>query len=292
MKMGRPLFIALIVLLVATIVALSVVTLSQGPRVSLVEMIEQNGNTAQVNDIYEGAMTIPFYNIPINSYRPDDFYEEDGVVQYAGNNSVCGINVNSKSGDIDWQQVKDSGVDFAMIRVGFREYIKGRIHADSNFTQNIEGAIKVGLPVGVYFYSQAVTNAEADQEAQFVIEQIRNYSMTYPVVFYWEYKLKEDGSQDESSRTVRCNGDQVTGFIDTFCGKIRTAGLTPAYYADKNMAYNYLDLSRISGYDLWYAEYKPVPSFYYDFKMWQYTKEGNVPGIAVDVPITIAMEKY
>lgn len=293
MKMGRGLFLGATVLLVALIVALSAMTLAQGPRTSLVELVSRSGSNAEVNDLYEGNMTIPFYeDVSTNGYEPSDFVETDGVVEYIGGDSAVGINVNSKSGDIDWNQVKQSGVDYAMIRVGHRETMKGRIIPDTKFAQNIQGATDAGLPVGVYFYSKAVTDAEASAEAKWLLEQIHGYSVKYPIAFYWEYDLKDDGTQDESSRTVRCNGEQVTGFIDTFCNEIKTAGFTPCYYASKNMAYQRLNLSRLSNYDMWYAEFKPKPSFYYDFKMWQYTKEGDVPGISVKVPISISMKSY
>ena len=292
MRTKRTIFLAATALLVAVIVGVSVVTLAQGPRTSLVELISRTGSQAEVNDIYDGNTTIPYYDIATNSYLPDDFVEEGGVVEYTGGDSFVGVSVNEKKGDIDWQQVKNSGVDFAMIRVGLREKMKGRIKADANFVQNITGAIDAGLPVGVYFYSKAATDAEADEEARYVLEQIRDYSIQYPIAFYWEYDLKEDGSQDERSRVVGCNGEQVTGFINTFCGKMKTAGYKTCYYATKNMAYNRLNLSRLTNFDLWYAEYRPRPSFYYDFKMWQYTETGTVPGISQEVPINIALKKY
>lgn len=291
----RSLFITVTVLLVAVIVAISAVTLAQGPRTSAVTLISKEGSTAQVDDLWEGKMSIPYYDIATSSYGPDDFTEENGTVSFVGaGSSYVGISVNEKKGDIDWQQVKDSGsIDFVMIRVGLREKIKGRIRIDQKFVENIQGATSVGLPVGVYFYSKAVEDMEAEDEATFVLEQIRDYDITYPIGIFWEYDLKDDGSQDETSRTVRRNGDQVTGYIDTFCKKISVVGgYTPCYFAEKGMAYNRLDISRLSGYDLWYGEYRPAPSFYYDFKMWQYTKEGQVPGIPEPVSVTISMKNY
>ena len=293
MKMGKPMFIAATVLLVAVIVAISAMTLAQGPRTSLVEMISHSGSSAEVNDLYEGNTTIPYFGIPINSYDPADFVTEEGVVEYIGGESQVGINVNAKSGDIDWQQVKNSGdVDFAMIRVGHRETVKGRIIPDPQFAKNMDGAAEAGLPVGVYFYSKAVTEAEAEAEAKFVLDQLHGRSVTYPIAFYWEFDLKDDGTQDENSRTVRCNGDQVTGFIQTFLKKIKTVGYKTAFYADKKMGYESLDLSRLTDHDMWYAEYQPAPSFYYYYKMWQYTKDGEVPGISKPVPITISLKEY
>lgn len=290
----RNLFLAVTLLLVVAIVAVSAVILARGPRESSVEIVSHNQDgTLVVNDLNDGQMTIPYYDIPANSYKPDDFQDEgNGVITYEGGESYVGINVNAKSGDIDWAQVAESGVDFAMIRVGYRGKEDGNIVLDTNFQTNITGATEADIPVGVYFYSKAVTNDEADKEAAFVLEQIRGYNVTYPIAYFWEYDTTDDGSVDQSSRTVQCNGDQVTGFIDTFCSKVELAGFTACYYATKSMAYEKLDLSKLTNYDLWYAEYRSKPSFHYDFGMWQYTQEGNVPGISKSVPITLALKKY
>lgn len=289
----RNMFLAMIFVLVIAILAISVYTIAKGPRNSSVEVVQNDGSgELKVNDLYQGEMTIPYYDISTSSFKPDDFAENKGVISYEGGESYVGINVNSKMGDIDWAKVVESGVDYAMIRVGYRGNDKGKISLDSNFVANITGATEAGLPVGVYFYSKAVTDAEAEEEATFVLEQIKGYSVTYPIAYYWEYDLKEDGTANEDSRTVRCNGEQVTGFINTFCKKIKNTGFTASYYGDKSMCYERLNLELLKDYDLWYAEYRPAPSFYYDFKLWQYTKEGEVPGIAENVPITIALKKY
>ena len=295
MNAKRPLFITVTVLLVAVIVAISALTLAQGPRTSSVNLISRTGTTAEVDDLWEGKMSIRYYdNVNQSNYGPEDFSEENGVISYVGSGkSYVGISVNEKKGDIDWQQVADSGnIDFVMIRVGLREKIKGRIRIDQKFEDNIKGATEAGLPVGVFFYPKAVEDAEAKEEATFVLEKIRDYTVTYPIGIFWEYDLKDDGSQDETSRTVQRNGDQVTGYIDTFCNIINVAGFTPCYFAEKGMAYNRLDLSRLAGYDLWYGEYRPSPSFFYDFKIWQYTEEGRVPGIPEPVPVNISLKSY
>lgn len=289
----RNLFLAVIFLLVAVLVVVAAVTLVKGPRESSVEVLSKSGSSElEVNDLYEGKMTIPYFDIPTSNYKPDDFLENKGVITYEGGDSYVGINVNSKMGDIDWGKVAESGVSYAMIRVGYREKGKGKICLDSNFETNIKNAAEAELPVGVYFYSKAVTEAEAEEEAAFLLEQIRGYSVTYPVAVYWEYDYKDDGSLDESSRTVRVNGDQVSDIIATFCKKVKDTGFTASYYCDKAMGYEKLDLTKLQGYEMWYAEYRAAPSFYYDFKMWQYTKEGDVPGISTKVPITLALKKY
>lgn len=291
----RNLFLAATLFLVAAIVVASAFILVQGPRESSVEVLSRNDDgTLLVNDVNDGQMTIPYYDIPTNDkYTPEDFREEgSGIITYQGGDSALGINVSSQSGEIDWAQVKESGVDFALIRVGYRGYTRGQMVLDENFQANITGAAEAGLPVGVYFYSKAVTDAEADEEASFVLEQIRGHNVDYPIAFFWEYDYTDEGNLDQAARTIQCNGDQITGFIDTFCRKVEDAGFEAAYYATKSMAYETLDLSRLTNYDLWYAEFRRSPSFYYGFALWQYTKEGSVPGISQQVPITLALKAY
>lgn len=289
----RMFFVAVIAVLAVIIVIASVVVLLKGPRETLVEPIgTTETGELEVNDLYEGKMTIPNFNIPKSTYKPDSFVESNGVITYEDGETTMGINVNSKLGEVDWQKVKDSGVNYVMIRVGYRGNERGKISPDENFKANIEGALEVGLPVGVYFYSKAVTDAEAEEEATFVLEQIKGYSVTYPIAFYWEYDRKSDGTVDENSRTVRCNGEQVTGFTEVFCGKIESSGFDASFYCDKSMGYESLDLSRLTNFDMWYAEFHSKPSFYYDFAMWQYTKEGTVPGVSGSVPITICLKEY
>lgn len=290
----RRIFLATIAVLLAVLIIVSAVTLMQGPRESSVKLVSKTGTTElTVDDLYEGEMTIPYFNVPTSkNYRPDQFVERKGIITYEGGDSFLGINVSMKQGEIDWNQVAESGVEFAMIRVGWRQFEKGKIMPDPNFEANMKGAEEADIPVGVYFYSKAVTDAEAEEEANFVLEKIRSYNVSYPIAFYWEYDVKDDGSKDPDSRTVRCNGEQVTGFIDTFCKKVKATGRTAAYYCDKTMGYGSLNLERLKDYDMWYAEFRTAPSFYYDYKMWQYTKEGTVPGIEGTVPFSLALKKY
>ena len=115
----KTLFLGATALLVVVIIVISAVMLARGPRTSSVELLEKDGNTAKVNDMYEGDMTIPYYDIRTSNYNPEDFEEKNGVVTYAGD-SFVGINVSQKAGEIDWNAVAESGVEFAMIRVGYR----------------------------------------------------------------------------------------------------------------------------------------------------------------------------
>lgn len=218
----RNLFLAATLILVAVIVAVSAVILARGPRDSSVEVLERNADgTLLVNDLNDGQMTIPGYDIAVNDYNPTAFQASNGVMTYTEGTSLVGINVNYKNGDIDWAQVAENGVDFAMIRVGYRGNEKGQIVLDSKFVENITGATEAGIPVGVYFYSKAISNEEAEEEATFVLEQIQTYQVTYPIAIFWEYDYNDDGTKDQSSRTIQCNGEQITGFINAFCNKVK-----------------------------------------------------------------------
>ena len=136
-----------------------------------------------------------------NTYIPQAFVQgENGWISYP--DALQGVDVSVYQGEIDWQAVADAGVDFAIIRVGYRGYSQGAIQPDTNFQKNMEGALKAGLDVGVYFFSQATTVREAEEEADYVLEAIRNYPVTYPVVFDWEFI---DGQQ---ARTDEIDGER------------------------------------------------------------------------------------
>ena len=128
--------------------------------------------------------------VAVNSYVSDGFSVNDrGWLTYEqdGKQAAIGIDVSAYQGEIDWQQVADSGVEFAMIRLGYRGYSQGVIMPDKNFEQNLRGALDAGLEVGVYFFSQAVSVWEAEEEAQYVLDAIQGYDVTYPVAFDWEF---------------------------------------------------------------------------------------------------------
>lgn len=232
-------------------------------------------------------------DVPVNAYLPQDFQKKDGRIYYEkdGKKAVAGIDVSVHQGSIDWQKVKDSGIEFAMLRVGYRGYgSEGKIMPDKYFEENIQGAYSVGMDVGIYFFSQSVTEAEARQEAAYVIEQIEPYRqyITYPVVYDWEHQ------NYAGSRTQKIpNVDMMTTMIHAFCQEIEDAGYQPMVYFYQNLAYNNLDLSQVTEYPFWLAQYTDYPSFYYNFDMWQYTSSGKIPGIsgAVDLNLYFTPEK-
>lgn len=236
------------------------------------------------------------YRIPIIPSVPKHNYNwenvktsQNGLKYYTENGkkvSYEGIDVSSHQKDIDWKKVKAAGIDFAIIRVGFRGYGTGAIVLDEYFTQNIEGALAAGIKVGVYFFSQAINEAEAVEEAELVLEQIKNYNITYPVVYD-----AEDISND-TARTDGLLGAQITSNCIAFCDKIKAAGYTPMIYANKRWFLTRLDLTRLTDYDLWHAAYVDAPDTPYMYTMWQYSSSGKVDGINGSVDLNISFVDY
>ncbi len=182
--------------------------------------------------------------------------------------------------------VKESGVDFAIIRVGYRGYTRGRLYDDLEFENNIKGATAAGIKVGVYFFSQAVTTTEAEEEAGYVLEKISGYKVDYPVVFDWE------PVDDTTARTNAVTGDVVSDCAVAFCKKVSKAGFNSAVYLNKTQSYEFYDLEKISNYDIWYAEYQEKPSMYYNFDIWQYTANGTIKGVDSAVDVNISFKDY
>lgn len=228
--------------------------------------------------------TLPKSKLDFNNLvvEPDSIkYVENGV-----DTGIKGIDVSKHQGNIDWVKVKNDGVEFAIIRLGYRGYEVGNVLIDEKFHQNMRGAIAAGVKVGVYFYSQAITVQEALDEAAFVLENIKNYDITYPVVFDME-EVTED--------TARMNGlttAQRTDFTIAFCDEVEKAGYTPMIYGGIKWLVEMVDMSRLVKYDKWFAQFYKTPFFPYDLQMWQYTSSGKVDGIAGNVDINIGFKDY
>lgn len=245
-----------------------------------------------VDDLYEGETLIPKFDLPLNKYDVKKFVEKDGLIRYDDAGARLGVDVSEYQGDIDWARVKDAGVDFAFLRLGYRGTTQGLLNVDEKFEQNFEGATNAGLFVGVYFFSQAVSEAEARAEADFVLETLNGRKTAYPIVFDWEPPVPSEQLPSHQLRAYDMEGGDVTKFGAAFCERIKEAGCTPCVYTNKYMAYEFFDLEQWKDYDLWYAEYQKAPSLYYDFRIWQYTDAGTVPGIEGGVDVNICFKPY
>lgn len=228
-------------------------------------------------------------NVPACTYDFDCLVtdEESGYKSYYDEkNKVtakAGIDVSEFQGEeIDWQQVKEAGIDFVILRLGYRAYGEsGDLVLDAMYEENVQDALDAGLEVGVYFFSQAITSAEAEEEAQFVLEHIRPYNITGPVVFDTE-EIKWD-----TSRTEDNTSEEYTEFCRVFCDAVKEAGYHPMIYCNlKWMAFT-LNMEQLAEYDFWYADYYDIPQCPYDYEMWQYSETGVVPGINGNVDLNL-----
>lgn len=244
-----------------------------------------------VDDIYAGEIIIPDFDIPELKYDREGFSTgEDGITRYK--DAVMGVDVSEFQGEVDWYAVKAAGAEFAIIRVGYRGMTQGLLTEDSRFAENFRNSGSAGLKRGVYFFSQAVTEQEAVAEAEFVLEKLEGAKLEYPIVFDWEPPAPSEDLPEDSLRAHGCTGEDVTKCAAAFCERVKEGGYIPCVYFNKYQAYNFYDLEKLKEYDFWYAEYNPLPSTVYNFRTWQYTDAGNIPGIETTVDLDICMEPY
>lgn len=196
---------------------------------------------------------------------------------YSGDDSFTfrlGLDISRHDGkNIDWKAVKNDGWEFIIFRIGYRGYQTGILHVDENFHENIKGALAENFDIGVYIFSQAITEEEAVEEAELVINELKNYKITLPVVF------DPESIPWEEARTDNITEDQFTRNTIAFCQRIKDAGYEPMIYCNITWQAKFLNLSRLKEYKLWFADYQYPPTTPYHFDFWQYGGESaKVPG--------------
>lgn len=248
--------------------------------------VKTTGNKIHINDSTLGEIWITELDgVPVNELDNNNFSADSNLKYYNENGKAAsseGIDVSSYSGNIDWKKVKESGIDFAMIRVGGRGYgEKGEMYTDERALEYINGAKAEGIKVGAYFFSQAVSTEEAIEEADYVKTVLGDIKLDYPVAYDWEI------IKDDDARTDSVSASQATECARAFCDRVKELGYTPILYSPSRELYFKYDLSRLADIDIWYCEYANVPTFYYEFSMWQYSATGTIDGIegAVDLNI-------
>ena len=260
-------------------------SITRAEAATIVWRIYQLSSLNQKQKIYYNDYVLDVLDgVPVNSYDKTAF-SRSGSVMYYNDPSVrtrLGIDVSHYQGDVDWTAVASSGVEFVIARVGGRGYTEGKLYDDAKFHEYADGAARAGLQVGAYFFSQAISVQEAQEEACHVLEQLRGHSITGPVVFDWEVIGKS------SARTYGIETGVLCECAKAFCDIIRAAGYDTMIYINNYAGYVKYDLSELTAYPLWYASYdKDAPEFYYDFAMWQYTSKGSVPGIKGNVDMDL-----
>ena len=241
--------------------------------------------------IHFGAHTLDILpGVPVNIYGKSGYQSENGRITYTapGMNTTAGVDVSSHQGEVDWKAVAGDGIDFAMLRAGGRYYglDSGTIFEDSRFCDNIQGASEAGLEVGVYFFSQAVSVEEAEEEARFVLDLLKDYRITGPVAFDWE------NIPDDTARTDNVDSATLTAMANAFCALVEEAGYHPMIYCNQYIGYLLYDLEGVAQYPLWLAQYSDTPDFYYAFQIWQYTDSGQVAGIRGKADLNLCLEPW
>lgn len=222
-------------------------------------------------------------NVPSSPLDATEFRRRGDRVEYTGDAMTVrqGIDVSEHQETIDWTAVAADGIEFAMIRMGYRGYSEGGLFEDRQFRNNVNGALENGIQVGVYFFSQATSCEEALEEAELLLEALKAWpvdAVTLPVVFDWE------PIGTEEARTADVDGELLTDLAVAFCDRVRTAGYMPGVYAFRYLAYFTYDLSELDDCTLWIGAVGDSPDFYYAHEIWQYSDTGTVKGIegAVD----------
>ena len=235
---------------------------------------------AYVNTGANWEWIYPAEGVAVSDFTQDDFTTNaDGLPEYTGDayDTRLGVDVSFYQGEIDWEAVAADGVEFAMIRCGYRGSESGTIVVDEQFENNIEGALAAGLDVGVYFFSQSTGAIEAAEEANFVLDLISGYDITMPVAFDWEPL--------EGSRAEDIDRSEFTASAVVFCEMVKDAGYTPCVYLYRYTGYYEYMMERLADYELWVGALGSWPDFYYRHMLWQFSMTGRVEGIDADVDL-------
>lgn len=209
---------------------------------------------------------------------------EDTLEMYENSGNSVGIDVSKWQGNINWSEVKNSGVEFAMIRIGYRGSSVGNIVMDPYFEQNIKGALKNGIKVGVYFFSMATNEEEAIQEAAWTIQNARKYRITYPIVYDFE--------SWGTGRVAGVSNEQIQKNALAFLGYIKSSGYSGMMYGSKNALNSRFSMGSFASYKIWLAHYTENTDYTGRYNMWQYTSKGTVPGISGYTDMNIAYFSY
>ncbi len=217
-----------------------------------------------------------------NPYPPEDFLFDGERMTLADGKGIPGIDVSRYQGDINWEQVKESGVEFVLLRLGYRGYGNGALVKDAFADANYQGAKAAGLKVGVYFFSQSINVYEAAQEAQWVMEHIQGWELDLPVVYDWELPA-------DDARTAHVTAGQLTAFTRVFNRILQNNGYGVMVYFNRHHASERLYLHRLTDYPHWLAMYQEEMSYPYDIAIWQYSESGSVPGIEGNVDLNLLL---
>lgn len=218
---------------------------------------------------------------PVLNEETDEYEGDVELVQNGEVTTRKGIDVSRFQGKINWKKVANDGIEYAYIRLGYRGYGSGKIVTDDTYEYNIEEANAAGIDTGVYFFTEAISEREAIEEAEYVLENLEGYETNLPIVI----DVEESASKD--SRTNDLTKEERTDIIIAFCERIKQAGHDVMIYGNTKSFMIMMDIERLEEYDKWFAYYKYPLRFPYKMRMWQYTSGGEVDGIEGGVDINV-----
>lgn len=282
--------IALVVVLVICLPQLSASD-EEDPEALLQQQRQQEEAELKQNPIEEEPTeetqepTIPPES---NPYDALDFqYNSNNYLLCTQQDSYPGIDVSQYQKEIDWESVASSGIRFAMVRLGYRGWGKaGKLVEDEYAKQNLTGAQEAGIELGAYFFSQATSIEEVDEEIEFLLEILGDTWLDMPIVLDWEVPYT-DGSS--TPRTASVDGETVTACLLHFCQVMEEKGYEPMVYFNWSQSRTLINLHELEDYPFWLALYQDRMTYPYRVEMWQYTCTGTVPGISGDVDIDVFM---
>ena len=222
-------------------------------------------------------------DIPRSPYLHEGFTMQGERVMYEDEKfeTLTGIDVSSHQGEIDWNAVAQDEISYAVIQAGYRGYEDGALNEDIMFRTNLVGAQAAGLPCGVYFFSQAISEDEAREEAEFLLDLLDGVTLELPVFYDWEPVSAEHG------RANALGGETVTACAKAFCETVAASGFEAAIYFNQNQIYTQVRLEQLLDYPLWMAQYQNEPDCIYAYTWWQYTDNGTVAGITTPVDLNL-----
>ena len=221
-----------------------------------------------------------------NPYDKFDFqYNRHNYLLLQNVKSYAGVDVSAFQGKVDWKKVKQSGIDFAIIRLGYRGYESGKLVEDEYAKTNLKNAKEAGLRIGAYFFSQALNIKETDQEIQFMLKILGDTRLDMPIVLDWEIPANTARTRNMDARTL-------TDIQRHFCGFMRDKGYQPMIYFNWHQSEHLYVLHELEDYPFWLALYQDRMTYPWKVEMWQYTDKGKVPGIAGNVDLNVYMPDY
>ena len=250
------------------------------------------GEMVTINDSEMGDIELKTVKgAEVNTYTAENLVtDENGVPAYYENGkkiSHLGADLSEYQGEVDFEAMKNAGIEFVMLRIGGRYYgDDGGVYADKAFDGFYEQAKAAGLKIGAYFFSQANCAEDAKEEAAFAVKLLGGRKLDYPLALDWE-NIAED-----TARTDNVTGDQLTVIAETFCDTVEAAGFKSIVYSNTQQMFIMYDFETMKDYDFWLADYRAFPNMYYRFDMWQYTMTGSIDGVNGTVDLNLSFTDF